>query len=476
MIMRRRRLRFRPEVEAFEDRLCLSGSTVVLPISAFLAQQGYDSVFTPPVRDQLSWSNSAFDPGATPADPTRDLLVDYTGQAAQYLLQNGINLGTTVTGFVTETPVGASGLMEVSVNLEAKNALTWVANIAGINANQPGALDTAPLELGYRAQDLVGHPERTPALSDVHFQLTWQEQAGADLPDLARLNENYALYAPPGFAFERFDVQSWGTGTLRAGTTVGTPGQTAIVSTWQVADLANPNLPGTLADGFWQEPIDLIPVPSASTHVAYLNGTVFISDMSDGNDTVYVTPAANGGATVSSNLGNGTFPALDRVVVCLGGGDNNVQIGNLPGVTVDVTAFDGNNHIAVGDAGELVVHVGGGNNHIHTRNTGPAAQFICVDGNGNNHIDVGNANAAEILVAGAGNNHVNAAGAGDFVEVLGNGNNHIRDTGTRDLVWLGGDGNNDVDNQGDGSFTDVLAGTGHNHIRGPWGFGGGAPA
>ena len=83
---------------------------------------------------------------------------------------------------------------------------------------------------------------------------------------------------------------------------------------------------------------------------------------------------------------------------------------------------------------------------------------------------VPDANAAEILVAGNGNNNVNAAGNGDFIEVLGNGNNHLTDVGTNDLIWLGGDGNNDVNNQGDGSFTDVLAGTGHNHIRGHWGF------
>src|SRR6516162_9653268 len=253
--MNLRRSSFRPQVEALEDRQCPSGSTAILPISAFLSQQGHDSVFTPPVRDQLAWSNSVFDPGSTPSDPTRQLMVDYTGQAAQYLLQNGINLHTTVTGFVTETPVGTSGLMEVTVNLEARNALTWVANVAGINGNQTDAINTAPLELGYRVQELVANPSLRPALSDVHFQLSWQEQAGADLPDLARLNENYALYAPPGFAFERFDVQSWGTGTLRAGTTVGTPGQTAIVSTWQVADLTNPSLPGTLGDTFWQEPV-----------------------------------------------------------------------------------------------------------------------------------------------------------------------------------------------------------------------------
>src|SRR5215472_2408503 len=124
-----RRFSFRPQVEVLEDRRCPSASTAILPISAFLSQQGHDSVFTPPVRDQLAWSNSVFDPGSTPGDPSRQLMVDYTGQAAQYLLQNGINLHTTVSGFVTETSVAGSGLMEVTVNLEARNALTWVANM-----------------------------------------------------------------------------------------------------------------------------------------------------------------------------------------------------------------------------------------------------------------------------------------------------------------------------------------------------------
>jgi hypothetical protein len=466
--MTQHRLQFRPCLEAFEDRLCLS-STTVLPISAFLAEQGHDSIFTPPVPDEVNFFNSAFDPGATGSDPNRVIQLDYTGQAAQYLLHHGgPDLHTSVTGLVTETPMGNSGLMDVSVNLEAQNALTWVANMANADLSQIDATNTAPLELGYRAQELLDNPHLTPALSNVQFQITWQEQTGAPLPDLPRLFENYALYAPPGFAFERINVQSWGAGTIRSGATVGTPGQTAIVSTWQVADLTNPNLPGNVNpnDGFWQEPVDILPVASATTHVAYLNGTLFVTDTSNGNDHVQVSPAANGGTSVSSNLGNGTFANVTRVVVTLGGGNNNVQIGNLPGATVDVVAFDGNNNISVGNTGKLSIHVGGGNNNISAGTTTLAAQFVCVGGNGNNNINVTSANAAEILVAGNGNNHISAKGSGDFIEVLGNGNNHIVDTGTNDLVWLGGDGNNDIDNQGLGSSTVILAGTGHNHIRG----------
>jgi hypothetical protein len=460
-----RRRSSRPVVELLEDRRCPT-STTLLPISAFLSQQGHDMVFTPPVPDENAWTNSIYNPGTTPSDPTRELWVDYTGQAAQYLLQHGIDLHTKVTGFVTETPMGATGLMEVTVNLEATNALTWVVSTANLDPTDPQAANKAPLELGYRPQDLVANPGLKPALSTVHLQLTFQEQVGATLPDIPRLNENYNLYAPPGFSFEVFDFQSWGTGTLDAGTTEGSPGQTAIAYTTQVADLTHPNLPGTLADGFWQEPVDIVPVASASTHVAYLNGTLFVIDQSNNNDNVVVHPASGGGASVTSNLGNGTFAPVTGVVVALGGGNNNVAVAGLPAATIDVTALNGNNNVVVTSSAKLLVHLGGGNNNVVTGDTSPAAQFLCVGGSGNNNIITFNSTPAVILVAGNGNNNVFAAGNGDTVEVVGNGNNNIADTGTNDMVFLGGDGNNNIVNDGMGSFTTVWGGSGRNRILG----------
>jgi hypothetical protein len=435
-----------------------------------VAQQGHDSFFNggDGVPDEQGWSNSTFDPGATPTDTTRLLTVDYAGVAAQWLKQNyGIDLHTTVTGFVTETPMGSSGLMEVSLDLEATNALTYVTSLNGVpNPNAYGSVLQMPVEAGYRADELVGHPERQPALSNVHMQETWVEQVGAPLPDLARLNENYAMFAPPGFNYERFDFQSWGIGTLRGATTAGTPGNPAILSTWQVADLSH-KLPGSYPDpdDFFQEPVDIVPVASASAHVGYLNGTLFVLDMANGNDHVSVSPAG-GGVTLSSNLGNGTYAPVTRLVTALGSGNTHVQIGNLAGTTVDVVALDGNNDIAVGDVGKLVVSVGEGNNHVATGNSS-ASQFLGVSGHGNNQIDVDSDSPADILVFGNGNNHVNAGGTGDFIEVLGNGNNDIDEDGTHDLVWLGGDGNNDIDNQGVGSATQILAGIGHNKVHHP---------
>src|SRR5208337_1514166 len=71
----------RMRLESLENRLALSGSTAVLPISAFLAQQGHNTSFTPPVPDQLAWTDSAYDAGNT-GNPNLELLADYTGQAA----------------------------------------------------------------------------------------------------------------------------------------------------------------------------------------------------------------------------------------------------------------------------------------------------------------------------------------------------------------------------------------------------------
>src|SRR5262249_16510012 len=150
-----------------------------------------------------------------------------------------------------------------------------------------------------------------------------------------------------------------------------------------------------------------------------------------------------------------------------GSGNTQVQIGNLAGTTVDVVALDGTNTIAVGDVGKLVVSVGQGTNTIATGNSS-AAQFIGVSGHGNNQANVQSDRPAEILALGNGSNSVSSGGDGDFIEVLVNGNNSITDIGRRDLIWLGGDGTNDIDNHGAGSLTEILAGTGHNHIRGHW--------
>lgn len=459
--MRQTKTHTRLRLEALEDRRCPS-TTTVLPISAFTSQQGTTGVYSPPLPDFFGWTNSTFDPGATASDPFRFLSADYTGKVASYLLSNGINLHTQITGFVTETTI-PGGLMEVSVNLEATNALTWVANVQGIDITQPGVAGTAPLEVGYRAQELVANPSLTPALSSVHFQINFQEQAGAPLPDLVQAF--FFGNAPPGFAPEALDFQAWGSGTLRAATTIGSPGQTAFINTSQVGDFVH-TIPGALPDGFVQEPINIVPIAPAQKSIAYLNGSLFVTDLGAGNDNITISPTLGGGASVTTNFGKATFSAVNTVVVSLGNGNSNVLVGNLPGARVNVAALDGNNNIIIGNETETVVNVGGGNNHITIGKANPTMVFVA--GNGNNDIFTG-AGQNNLYLGGNGNNHVLAAGTGDFLQLWGNGNNTIFDIGNNDTIIFAGDGNNIFLNRGIGSFTHLLAGMGKNYFFGPFG-------
>lgn len=454
-------LKSRLRLESFEERFCPS-STVVLPISAFLSQQGTMSTYNPPLPDFIGWTNSVFDPGATPADPFRFLSADYTGGVANYLLSNGINLHTQITGFVTETTM-ASGLMEVSVNLEASNALAWVINTQGIDISQPGAQTTAPLEWGYRPQELVANPTLTPALVNIHFQISFQQQAGTPLPDLTEAF--FFGNAPPGFAPEMVEFQAWGSGMLRSGTTVGTAGQNAIMNTSQFGDFVH-IVPGALPSGFVQENINIVPTSTGAKSIEYLNGWLFVTDLGNGNDHITITGTVGGGANVTTNFGKGSFSPVTHVVVNLGNGNSNILITSLPGATVNVATLDGNNNILIVNEAEIMVNVGGGNNRITVGTANPAMVFVA--GNGNNNIFAGHGQN-NVYIGGNGNNFILAAGNGDYLQLWGNGNNRIFDFGNNDTIYLAGDGNNIVLNSGPGSFTHLLAGMGKNYFYGPFG-------
>ena len=114
-----------------------------------------------------------------------------------------------------------------------------------------------------------------------------------------------------------------------------------MVTTNQVANLGSlttPNLPGTLPDGFWQEPVNILPLQSPTSAIAYLNGSLYITDLSNGNNNVSVSPAANGGATVSSNLGSAPSPQSQRWDVELWAAETTTVQVSLSGATVNVAA------------------------------------------------------------------------------------------------------------------------------------------
>jgi len=150
------------------------GSGNQRPLSDWLSQQGTTSVFFPPVPDLVGWANGN-DP---PIQPPRFALADYAGVFNAYIKgQNpSIDLGTTVSGTVTERPL-ADGRALVHVNVHTTRALTWVYDIS---ASFPGELI-----LGSSVEDvLAGH---TPALGETHLDVIFTNtEPGAALPNLVQ--------------------------------------------------------------------------------------------------------------------------------------------------------------------------------------------------------------------------------------------------------------------------------------------------
>jgi hypothetical protein len=93
------------------------------PLSDFINAQGTTTCFTPPAPAQLGWgTGNNKTNGNKNLTPGRFALIDYTGLEGKYLLSQGIDLGTTVSGSVLERPL-ADGSALVTVDLQTKNAL-----------------------------------------------------------------------------------------------------------------------------------------------------------------------------------------------------------------------------------------------------------------------------------------------------------------------------------------------------------------
>ena len=193
--------------------------------------------------------------------------------------------------------------------------------------------------------------------------------------------------------------------------------------------------------------------------ISFSSGVLSIADPSNSSDHVRITPTANGGVRLDSNLGDGVFgPAVTEIDLNLGNGNECVKIGNLPGVVVSITAGNGNDHITAGNEAVLAVLVGSGDNDIQT---GAGLVTVSVDGGGNNSIHLG-AGVNNVFVSGDGNNRITAGGAHDFIQVVGNGNNSIKDTGADGTVAVIGNGNNNV--KISSTDTATVDGSGRNDI------------
>lgn len=148
-----------------------AAQTTSRPLSDFLSAQGTTSNFTPPIPDFWGWyDNPGFIYFAA---------VDYAGLAANYLATHGgPNLGTVITGGITET-VQPDGTVEVTVTLNARNALAWAC---------PASEDwaTFPTVFGSRAITLLTNPNAPIALVNSQLKITFINPApGAPLPDMS---------------------------------------------------------------------------------------------------------------------------------------------------------------------------------------------------------------------------------------------------------------------------------------------------
>ena len=198
-----------------------AAQTTNRPLSDFLSTQGSTSQYFPPIPDYIGWANNPF---------TTFALVDYAGLAANYLATHGgPSLGTTVTGGITETRL-ADGTYEVTVSVNAQNALAWACNAPDI---------TSPTIFGSRAATLLSNPSAPTALVSAQLKVTFiTTTAGAPIPDLT---------GPTPYNLKSLKFSASGSGPVPGG---GTAKLTVIQS-----GILNTPFKGAVADGFPAEKV-----------------------------------------------------------------------------------------------------------------------------------------------------------------------------------------------------------------------------
>ena len=226
------------------------------PLADFTSAQGASMCFTPPARDQLGWGTGINKTnGNANLTPPRFALIDYTGLEAKYLLSQGIDLGTTVSGSVLERPL-ADGRALVTVDLQTKNALGWALG-------PDDQLNTGPTLFGSRVLDIV-NKGAIPALGDSHFHAVFINTApGAPLPDLVCINASqpsscFISACPTGFELDFLSEQASITGPLHAPDfPEGAPGRLTVVQRGLIQPAIQNGFKGPLSDAAPVESIAL---------------------------------------------------------------------------------------------------------------------------------------------------------------------------------------------------------------------------
>jgi hypothetical protein len=211
--------------------LGLLGTTVVQagdrPLSDFLDAQGTISGILSPMPDYLVWLNHGeLVSSSGKSMQWRCAQVDYAGISAKYLKDHvGLDLGTEVSGFISERPL-KDGRAEVLVVIHTTNALAWA---------QDCTYDfgfVLPSAFGEYQTDLLSNPSLVPGLASGHMVIKFKNTAlGAPYPDLL-------CTAGVGECTEGFELLSLyfhanGAGPLHAssGFADGTPGKLVVTET-----------------------------------------------------------------------------------------------------------------------------------------------------------------------------------------------------------------------------------------------------
>jgi len=194
-------------------------------LDEFLANQGTFCIsdgeggcfqFIADLPNMLIWT-----PDVSEGEVPRCAVVDYAGLANEYLRDasgGAIDLGTTITGKITEKPPLADGRAPVTIKLNTKDALVYSV---GLNCD----LLTGAAEFGYLPAEILAGADA--ALGDAQLEIEYIDLApGRPLPDLIEL-----------VAFSQFGQQvidlkfsAKARGDLREpfGVPEGTPGQATI--------------------------------------------------------------------------------------------------------------------------------------------------------------------------------------------------------------------------------------------------------
>jgi hypothetical protein len=256
----------------------LQAQTVKRPLADFLKEQGSgfvdaaktQSCWTHPAPTQLGWGQGCFDAACEDVksrgnsknlEPFRFAMIDYTGLAAKYLLTKGIDLGTAISGQVTERAL-ADGRALVSVDLHTRNALGWAWDAA----NFAGSVNSTPLSFGTRVQDLTASPLLRPSLGDSFLSITFTNTApGARLPDLVCINAHpvdcpFIDPCPADFQIQSLQLEASISGSLHAISGLaaeGTPGQLMVRQRGMFDAGPSGTPPAPLTDAFPVESVSL---------------------------------------------------------------------------------------------------------------------------------------------------------------------------------------------------------------------------